>query len=51
MTTNVNLLVCEEIKQKTGSWSEQGGQVLHRVEIVKHYVGQCPHLRGERNGV
>ena len=51
MTAYVDLLVYEEIKQKNSSWSRQCGQVLHRVEVVEHYVGQCPHLRGERNGV
>ena len=51
VNTYVDLLMCEEIVQKHGSWCRQCGQVCHRVEVVKHYMGQCPHLRGERNCV
>ena len=49
VTAYVDLLMCEENIQKNSSWSGQGGQVLHQVEVVEQYIGQCPRLQGERN--
>ena len=43
--------MCEEIIQKNSSWFEQCGQVHHWIEVGEHYIGQCPHLQGERNCV
>lgn len=51
MTAYVDFLMCEKIIQENSSWSGQCCQVRHRLEVVDHYISQCPHLCIERNGV
>ena len=51
MVVDVDLLVCEEIKQKYGPWCRQLRQIPHQVEVEDHDVGQSSHLRSEWNAV
>ena len=51
MTTNVDLFVSEEIIWEHGPWCEQDCQVLHRIEVEDHDVGQNSHFGGELNCV
>ena len=51
VSTNINLLVSEEIVQEDFPWSGQCRQVGDRIQIVDHHISKSPHLRTEWNYV
>ena len=49
MTIDINLFVSEEIMEENGPWPRQSCQILHRIEVENHDIGQSPHLKSEVN--